>query len=88
MASSSLWNKFQILGVVKKLAQEKQILVYSQDDSVQDWLRSVKMDGSVSNVATNDYLALFESNLGANKANCCVQRSVSLATNFNEGELM
>ena len=57
------------------------LLVNSQDPSIQNTLLEQNWAGQISNVkckilnCINDTYLLVEANLGANKANCCVDRS-------------
>lgn len=84
------WGVFQKLraGIaIVKLAQTKQILLFSFDPLVEQSISQAHFDGSLNTIQVSnaDYFSLFESNLGANKANCCVTRLVSLDLKKNSG---
>ncbi|MEK7504200.1 MAG: DUF4012 domain-containing protein [Patescibacteria group bacterium] len=65
----------KILMLVYQELRNKQILVWMKDLTVQQILHTKSWDGSLGE-PTNGYLYIVDSNLGANKANCCVTRSV------------
>ena len=75
----SLWKKVKLPFIVLGLLHEKQILVYSTDSTTQAWLARQNYDGHLATITSKqDYFSFFENNLGANKANCCIQRQVTL----------
>lgn len=76
----SIDAKFKLLRSGISLLKSKDILIYSHDDLVQKWLGDSGFDGALTDIrnTNDDYLAIFESNLGANKANCCILRNVKL----------
>lgn len=82
-------EKLQLPKIFWKLLQEREILVYSHDRNARDWLRSEGFDGSLKDIrnSNQDYIALFESNLGSNKANCCIKRTAQLGTSKRDGVL-
>ncbi len=82
MKSLSFKEKFKLLTIFWELLKEKQVIIYTNDQYVQDWLVKRNFAGSLGEIknTNKDYLAIFESNLGANKANCCVAREITLKT--------
>ena len=65
----------RLLVLVYQELRTKQILVWMKDPTIQQVLHTKFWDGSLGE-PTNGYLYIVDSNLGANKANCCVARSV------------
>lgn len=78
-----------LISTVRNL-QQRQILGYFKNDLVQnsfeamDWTGRVKKNTLFSENTINDYLYIVESNLGANKANCCISRKVNQQISFQE----
>jgi len=78
------------LSIVEKNFDEKQIVAYFNDPGIQKNIRILGWDGSISRSENKekrditDYLYLVESNLGANKANCCIEREVFHQIEFSE----
>lgn len=83
-----LSKKLQLPELGWQLLKEKQILVYSKDADSEQWLHSAGFDGSLRDIrgSNTDYLAIFESNLGANKANCCIKRDIKLSKQAVSGQ--
>lgn len=76
-----LTQKIRIPAIIFRQLKEKQILFVMFDEAVSEWLRAQRFDGAIKDMTRfidSDYLSLFESNLGANKANCCIKRQVHL----------
>ncbi len=53
-----------------------QMWVWMKDDGLQSGVRKMGWTGELARKDSEDYLYVVEANLGANKANCCVQRTV------------
>lgn len=85
-----LQKKIQIPFLLFDLAQKKEILLYANDNRTQSLIEAVKFDGGLRDIRNSgiNYLALFESNLGANKANCCIKRQVSLNLSKKDQEIL
>ena len=66
----------KLLWVVYGDLRNKQILLWAKDPEVQKVITQKYWDGSLGDYI-NDYLYIVESNLGANKANCCIEREVT-----------
>jgi hypothetical protein len=81
--------KIQLAMQILKLAGEKQILAVVHDPTAQMIIHEWNMDGALLNVKERqeDYLGIFESNLGANKANCCIKRDTSLSIGKEKGNV-
>ncbi len=56
--------------------QRGEVLVWMKDKSWQERLESRRWTGQLDVPEDTDYLYIIESNLGANKANCCVSKEV------------
>ncbi len=83
------WKKARLPFLALDLLKEKQIFVFSHESSVQSWFHAMNFDGGISDIrnTADDYFSFFESNLGTNKANCCMRRNVSLVINKVNGSL-
>lgn len=66
----------KILKVLYEDLRTKQIMLWAKDPEVQKHLAQKYWDGSLGEYI-NGYLYIVESNLGANKANCCVERQLT-----------
>lgn len=83
----SFVKKIELPFMVLHLLQQKQIFVFSESQNLQSWLRDLNFDGGLDVVGENeDYLSFFENNLGANKANCCIMRTVTMNINKENGK--
>lgn len=83
-----------IIQAIDKSLKEKHILVYLEDPSLFSYLASSNWSGVFSRGADkregeiNDFLAVIESNMGANKANYYLQRKITLNLSFTkEGKI-
>lgn len=87
VASLSLQKKLQLPSLGFSLLRDRQVLIYVKDDKIQSQVNKLGFDGGLLGLAQSgsDYLSLFENNLGANKANCCVNRKIDLKTTTNSG---
>lgn len=65
-----------LLRVVYNDLRSKQILLWARDQEVQKVISQKYWDGGLGDY-TSDYLYIVDSNLGANKANCCVSRMIA-----------
>ena len=76
--NSSPVEKLKLAKVLWQQLKQGEILIWFKDKTLQDVVAQHHWDGSLGNPpAGGDYLYLVETNLGANKANCCVSREVS-----------
>lgn len=87
IAHLTFMKKLQLPLIALDLLKDRQVLVYIDDDSVQALIQKLGIDGGLLNVSKSgsDYLAIFENNLGANKANCCINRHINLKTKKESG---
>lgn len=70
-------KKIKIARIILKHLKQKNVQIYSQSETVQNWLKQNNWTGSLKSPQLNqDYLLIVDTNLGANKANCCTQRKV------------
>ena len=76
----------KLLRVVYQDLRNKQILLWAKDPEVQKVISQKYWDGGLGDYSY-DYLYVVESNLGANKANCCVEREVVQEVSNNSEKL-
>jgi len=80
----------KILQIIYQDLEERQILFAFFDDYLAKTFQKFGWDGSMkklepsTEVLINDYFYLVEANLGANKANCCIERKVEHEVNFSK----
>lgn len=67
---------------------EKQILIYFTNDTIMGIFHQIGWDGALKKINSQDYLYLVETNLGANKSNCCMARTVNHEVNFFNEDLL
>lgn len=84
-----------IIQAISKSLKEKHILVYLEDPSLFSYLSSSNWSGvfprqgEAREGESRDFLAVIESNMGANKANYFLQRKYTVDTSFTkEGKIM
>jgi hypothetical protein len=93
LQNANLKQSLQLIKIVKKSLDEKQILLNFNHPQLQQYILSQNWDGGLkrqfrdSDKYMSDYLSLVETNLGANKANLYVQRKVSQEINFENNIL-
>jgi hypothetical protein len=84
---TALWEKtkslevMKLIKLIKLMAEElnqKQILVWFKDKDVQADITRLRWDGGLLTGwdGSGDYLYVVDSNLGANKADCCIERKI------------
>lgn len=76
----------KIFVLVYNELRSKQILVWMKDPSVQKIIQTKFWDGSLGE-PRGGYLYIVDSNLGANKANCCVERLVTQEIDGSQSKL-
>ena len=80
----------QLIKVLKDNLNEKQILIAFNDFQLNQFFSQLNWNGEIKRKYKDskdifaDYIYLVDTNLGANKANCCVQRQVVQEINFNK----
>lgn len=81
--SQTEWIK--LLDFVKNEFSQKEILVWSTNSTLQSQLEHQDWSGRVASKKCptqtecfNDVFGIFDANLGVNKTNCCVQRTIQL----------
>ena len=72
---SSPLTKLKLFNLIKKQLGEKQILIWHKDKEVMALIEKEGWSGSLGDY-DNDYFYSVESNLGSNKSNYCVERSI------------
>ena len=88
-ADAGLFQKLKLLILAVKMANEKQIMIYSNELDLQTVLEAVGWGGEIRQGncpawlagCIADSLMIVEANLGVNKANCCVERQARLEVN-------
>ena len=70
-------TQVKVAQAVNRSLKGKQILVWMKDEAVKQGLRQLNWDGKLTTNAGADYLMIVEANVGVNKANCCVTRSIN-----------
>lgn len=73
---ASIIKLYDLGNMLLKQAQEKQILVWSQDDKIQSKIVKLNWDGEVKKEIKGDYLMLVDANLGALKTDYYMKRSI------------
>lgn len=80
--SSTMMRKLNFVNVVKLVwlgvqeLEKGQIYIWMHDQRLENSVERLGWSGGLGQVGNNDYLYIVESNLGANKANCCIEREV------------
>jgi len=80
----------KILQIAYQDLEERQILVSFFDNYLAKTFQKFGWDGSMKKLEPstealiNDYFYLVEANLGANKANCCIERKISHEVDFSQ----
>jgi len=83
-----------IIQAMSKSLEQKHLLVYLEDPSLFSYLASSNWAGVFPREAekregeVNDFLAVVESNMGANKSNYYLQRKIDLASSFTKEGLI
>lgn len=84
-----------IIQAIGKSLKEKHMLVYLEDPALFSYLASSNWSGVFPRGGekregeTNDFLAVIESNMGANKANYYLQKRINFSSSFTkEGKVM
>ncbi len=94
LISRSAGNMIRLLTMVDKSLDEKDILIYTQDETLQKIIEGYGWGGRMVDVYCTlvncfaDYLSIIEANLGVNKANLYVEKKVDMVKRFGEnGEM-
>lgn len=94
----ALWERMKTLNPLKTLKALKllyselekgEILIWSRDEQMQKEIEKREWAGRLTAGWTpdSDYLYIVESNLGANKANCCIKRNVTVRVSGNTKDI-
>ena len=79
-------KQLKILQALKHSLRQKQILVWMKDEQEARVLRQLNWDGKLT-PGEGDYLMIVEANLGVNKTNCCLDRSIDHEVRLEDGKL-
>lgn len=83
--ATALWDKsihadgvmkLKLALLIKQQLDTGQIFLWSKDEELQREIENLGWSGKLQDYSY-DYLYSVESNLGANKANCCIERSIT-----------
>lgn len=89
---ASFSKKIQLVCLMLRMLEEKQIIVFGHDPNVQYALESFNWAGRLRAPSCSwryprciaESLMIVEANLGVNKANCCIDRSAKLSLEVYE----
>lgn len=70
-------EQFRLIGLLLKAIEQKQVLAYSPDSKTQNLIHNVGASGAID-YESDYFLYLVESNVGINKANQAISRSVMI----------
>ena len=96
-AGEALWERTKTAGWIELLKlgslmidqlNKKQILIWTKNQEIQKDVVNAHWDGGLTSGwdGSGDYLYVVDSNLGANKADCCIARQVKLDIEKNGDE--
>ena len=77
-------KKIHMVKIIRQLLDEKYLVVSIRQPEIneyfrqQNWAGTLEQHNCEKSDCTADYISIFDANLGVNKANCCVQRSVDV----------
>lgn len=74
---SSSWKKIQLAMKLGEMFMRKQIMMFTTEKPLQQMISLTEGAGEVKRKQGN-YFSFFEANLGTNKANCCIDRSLAI----------
>lgn len=73
----------KIIALVKIAIQKKLVLAHSTNESVQQAIEFLGMDGAIRNPDTADYLAVVSANVGGNKSDRYIEEKIHLTSTLN-----
>lgn len=82
-------KKLRVALLIKQLLDEKFIIASLSQTEVHDFFEKNNWTGKLVNTLCNqsdcfdDYFSIYDANLGVNKANCCIKRTVQLEKHPN-----
>ena len=76
ISRASLLKLYDLGNMFLEQASQKQILFWSQDDTIQSKIVKLNWDGEVNKEATGDYFMLVDANLGALKTDYYMKRAI------------
>src|SRR3989344_6233561 len=89
MKAAGMWKWVQIAKVIYEEVEKGEVMLWFEDDDLQTdvegWGWAGKLDEGWAGLG--DYIYIIESNLGANKANCCIKRMVRQEVEKGEGKI-
>jgi hypothetical protein len=75
-----------LAGLSLDLINEGHVLIYFNNPDAQAVLSDLKMDGAVHRPDKGDFVMLVDSNVGFNKADAAIKRSITYSVNLNNPE--
>jgi len=85
---ASLMQKLKLVRLFWGELQKGQILVWVKDEAVEKEILQRKWGGELIVPGESNFLYVVESNLGANKANCCVIRKITQEINQESEQII
>lgn len=78
--SAEVMKLIKLIKLIKNELKNRQILVWFKDQELQKEAEKWRWDGSLPKLPLGiGYVYVVESNLGANKANCCIKRDLEIS---------
>lgn len=87
MLNMNLSEMVSVVMLVKQELQKGEILIWSKDELMRKWLDRFDLLGKVRRAENQDLLYVVDTNLGVNKANCCVEKQVEQTVWGNTNEV-
>ena len=87
LKTTSSKQKFDMVKNLAASLDQKHILLFSNNSNTQKVIERKNFAGKLENKNLDDYFAIFESNLGVNKSNCCVLREGEIHKKTTDGIL-
>lgn len=79
-------NTPAVLEALRRLGEEKQILLFSLDPKLQNIFAEYRLDGAVRHTS-GDYLAIYHSNVGGGKTDQHIRQTVEKSVSIDSGGL-
>ncbi|HBC73240.1 MAG: hypothetical protein UX91_C0012G0010 [Candidatus Amesbacteria bacterium GW2011_GWB1_47_19] len=95
-AGTALWERaksakpaeiFKLARIIKTELDRGEIMIWTKDAALEGEVKQWGWDGRWGEYY-GDYLYMVETNLGANKANCCVQREIELEVKTEKDKII
>lgn len=87
MLNMSISELFAVLSLVKQELGKGEILIWSNDEKTRKLLERFDWVGKIWREHNQDLLYVVDTNLGVNKANCCIDRQIEQTVWGNTNEI-